>query len=100
MVSTQNGGGDIFETSLIPPPDICLRNVVTSRQYSGSNTREINLDCFRPDIYENNLKSQVARIEHHLKVVFAGKRCLNGKALLIVQQLFRNSKRLTASRDC
>ena len=49
--------------------------------------------------HSHNFKSEIARIEHHLQVVFARKCRLHRKALLIVQQLLRNLKGLTASHD-
>ncbi len=77
-------------------PDIYLWNVVTFGQYAVSDTREIGFDCFRADVNEHNLKSPVACIKHYLKIVFAGKCHLDGKAFLIAQQLLRNLRRLTA----
>jgi hypothetical protein len=72
---------------------------VASHQYTVDDTGKIDFDSFGTNVDEHNFKSKIARIKHHLQVVFARKRRLDRKTLLIVQQLLCNSKGLTASRD-
>ena len=71
----------------------------TVHQYTVDDTGKIDFDGFGTNVDEHNFKSEIARIKHHLQVVFVRKCRLDRKALLIVQQLLRNLKGLTASRD-
>lgn len=68
-------------------------------QHTVGDTGKIDFDCFCANVDEHDLVAYASRFEHHLKVVLAGKCRLDGKTLLVVQQLLRNLKSLPACRD-
>lgn len=81
VLSPMDGYRKIFEASAKASPDIRLRNIVTAAQHPLCDPRQIDFDPFRADVNQYDFKVQSSCAKHHLKVVLAGKRSLDRKAL-------------------
>ncbi|MFZ0138479.1 MAG: hypothetical protein WAK89_15545 [Candidatus Sulfotelmatobacter sp.] len=81
MVGACQSRRKIPEASLVTPADIALRDIMATRENSISDSSQVNLNIFCPDVDQYDLETTISRIDHHSQVVFSGERGLNGKAL-------------------
>jgi len=97
VVSATDGDREVFEASTETSPDIHLRNIMPAAQYALRDSRQIDFDPFRSNVYQHDLKAQSSCANHHLKVVLAGERSLYRKALMSFQIFLGQTKNFPSS---
>ena len=70
-----------LEASLVTPADIALRDIVATCENSISDSSQVDLNIFCPDVDQHDLKTTISRIEHHFQIVLSGQRGFDGEAL-------------------
>ena len=58
-----------------------------SRENPISNSSQIDLDIFRPDVNQHGFKAAISRVEHHLQIILSRHCGFNGEALVLTQVL-------------
>jgi hypothetical protein len=76
-----------LEASLVTPADIALRDIMATRENSISDSSQVDLNIFCPDVDQHDLETANSRIEHHLQIVLSSERGLNGEALTLAMFL-------------
>jgi hypothetical protein len=71
----------ILEASLVTPAHIAFRDVVATRAHSISDSSQVDLNIFRPDVDEHDLETTNPRINHHLQIVLPSQGGFDGEAL-------------------
>ena len=88
MVGAAYRDGKILKAALIPSPNVCLGDVVASRQNAIPNSGEIDLNTVRSDVNQYDFEAVASGVEHHLQIVLASQRSFHREALGISQVLF------------
>jgi hypothetical protein len=91
--------GKTLEASLITPADIAFRDIMTARENSISDSSQVDLDIFCPDVDQHDLETTNSRINHHLQIVLSGERRLNGEALTSFNVLTGRNENLPGGSD-
>ncbi|MGA8500733.1 MAG: hypothetical protein WB683_04235 [Candidatus Sulfotelmatobacter sp.] len=81
MVGALYGCRKTLEASLVTPADIALRDIMATRENSISDSSQVDLNIFCPDVDQHDLETTISRIGHHLQIVLSGQSRLNGEAL-------------------
>lgn len=55
-----------LEASLVTPADIALRDIMATRENSISDSSQVDLNIFCPDIDQHDFEATNSRINHHL----------------------------------
>ncbi len=99
VVGARQSCRKIFEASLVAPSDIILRNIMATRENSISNSSQVDLNIFCPDVDQHDFEGTVSRINHHLQIVLSRECGFNDKALALTDMLFRGRQNLTRGRN-
>jgi len=99
VVSATDGDRKVLEASAKAPPDIRFRNIMPAAQYALRDPSQIDFDLFRSNVNQHDLKAQSSCTNHHLKVVLAGERRLNRKALMSFQIFSSQTKNFPPRGD-
>ena len=89
----------ILEASLVTPADIALRDIMATRENSISDSSQVDLNIFCPDVDQHDLEPTNSRIRHHLQIVLPGKRGFDREALGPADVLSRRRQNLTRGRN-
>lgn len=102
MVGALSRYRKILEASLITPPDIALRDIMATRENSISDSSQVDLNIFRPDVDQHDVETTNSRINHHLQITLAGERGFDRKASMLADMFFRRRQNLTCGcyRKC
>jgi len=90
----------IPQASLISPPDVLIRHIVSSLCESRPHSLDILLGTANTDIHETNHKSTFTRDFHGFEVSTSGERRLNAKALAGLEVPAGSQNCFPASRHC
>ena len=88
-----------LEASLVTPADIALRDIMATRENPISDSSQVDLNIFCPDVDQHDLETTNSRIHHHLQIVLPGERGFDREALMLADMLFRRRQNLTRSRN-
>lgn len=88
-----------LEASLVTPADIALRDIMAAGENSISDSSQVNLNIFCPDVDQHDFEATISGINHHLQIVFSGQRRLDCEALTFADVLLRRPQNLTRGRD-
>jgi hypothetical protein len=65
VVGAFHGYRKIFKASLVAPSDIILRDIMAARENSVSDSSQVDLNIFCPNINQHDLEPTNSRINHH-----------------------------------
>ena len=72
---------------------------MATRENSISDSSQVDLDIFCPDVDQHDLETTNSRINHHLQIVLSGERRLNGEALTSFNVLTGRNENLPGGSD-
>ena len=99
MVGARHRYQKTLEASLVTPADIALRDIMATRENSISDSSQVDLNIFCPDVDQHDLETKNSRINHHLQVMFSGQRRLHGEALASFNVLTGRNENLPGGSD-
>jgi hypothetical protein len=70
----------VLEASPVAPADIALRDIMTTRENSISDSSQVELDILSPDVDQHDFEPTNPRINHHLQIVLSSERCFDREA--------------------
>jgi hypothetical protein len=88
-----------LEASLVTPADIALRDIMATRENSISDSSQVDLNIFCPDVDQHDLETTPSRIGHHLQIVLSGQRGFDRETLMLADMFFRRRQNLTRGRN-
>lgn len=91
--------GKVFETAAVTSPDIRRRNIVASGKDPPLDAHQVDFYDFRADVDEHDPEAQSPGPNHHLNVVPAGKRSLDGEALAPPEVCLGQMQNFSAGSD-
>lgn len=65
MIRSLDGSRQILQATKVASSDIRWRHIVTSGQYSVSDSCQVDLDILSADVDEYNLESESPGLKHH-----------------------------------
>ena len=68
MVGALYSDRKILEASLVTPADIALRDIMATRENSISDSTQVDLDIFCPDVDQHDLETTIPCLGHHLQI--------------------------------
>ena len=89
MVGSFYGCRKICEASLVTPADIALRDIMATRENSISDSSQVDLNIFSPDVDQQDFETANSRINYHLQIVLSGQRGFDREALTMADVLLR-----------
>src|ERR1039458_6243709 len=60
-----------LEASLVTPADIALRDIMATRENSISDSSQVDLNIFCPDVDQHDFEATNSRIDPHLQIVLS-----------------------------
>jgi len=99
MVGALYGYRKTLEASLVTPADIALRDIMTTREDSISDSSQVDFNILGPDVDQHDLEATNSRVNHHLQIVFPSERGFDREALVLADMLFRRRQNLTRGRN-
>lgn len=99
MIRAPHRHGKIFETAEVASLDVSLRNIMAPGEDPLPDPLEIDFDVFHSDIDQDDLEAQSSSPNHHLMVVPAGKRSLDGEALASLEAGLGQLQNFSAGSD-
>jgi hypothetical protein len=99
VVGALYGYQKTLEASLVTPADIALRDIMATRENSISDSSQVDLNIFCPDVDQHDFETTNSRIKHHLQIVLSGQRGFDGEALMLADMLLRRRQNLTRGRN-
>ena len=93
------GNRQIFKASFVAPPDVFFGDIMTAREDPISDSRQIDLDVFCPDVDQHDFEAAKSRIDHHSQVIFPSERSLNGEAFSFSQVFVRRRQNLSGATN-
>jgi hypothetical protein len=88
-----------LEASLVTPADIALRDIMATRENSISDSSQVDLNIFCPDVDQHDLETTNSRINHHLQIVLSGQSCFDREALTSFNVLTGRNENLPGGSD-
>ena len=90
---------ETLEASLVTPTDIALRDIMATSENSISDSSQVDLNIFCPDVNQHDLETTNSRIKHHLQIVLSGQRGFYGEALTSFNVLTGRNENLPGGSD-
>ena len=98
MVGALYGCRKILEASLVTPADIALRDIMATGENSISDSSQVDLNIFCPDVDQHDFEATNSRVNHHLQVALAGKSGFDREALAFLDVLAGGVENLASRR--
>jgi hypothetical protein len=89
----------IFVASLVTPAHIALRDIMATRENSISDSSQVDLNIFRPNVDQHDLETTNSRINHHSQIVLSGERGFHGEILTSFNVLTGRNENLPGGSD-